>query len=128
MKFHHIGYLTNNFKKTTNEFKKIDYIKTTNVINDNILKVKVQFIKNKKNLIEIVKPYKNNYGLQKIIQRKNYAYHFAYKIKNISQVIKKLKKKKFKVIVNSVPAKAFKNKEVAFLKMNDGFIIELIES
>ena len=128
MKFHHIGYLTNNLKSTINEFKKINYTKKTNIINDNILKVKVIFIKNTSNLIELVKPHKKNYGLLKIIQNKNYAYHFAYKVKNINESIKKLKKMKFKIIVNPVPAKAFKNKKISFLKMKDGFIIELIES
>ena len=128
MKFHHIGYLTNNLKRTINEFKKINYAKKTNIINDNLLKVKVVFIKNTNNLIELVKPYKKNYGLIKIIKNKNYAYHFAYKVKNINKSIKKLKKMKFKIIVNPVPAKAFKNKKISFLKMKDGFIIELIES
>tara|TARA_B100000700_G_C14820090_1_gene749465 strand:- start:492 stop:878 length:387 start_codon:yes stop_codon:yes gene_type:complete len=128
MKFHHIGYLTNNLKSTINEFKKINYAKKTNIINDNLLKVKVVFIKNTNNLIELVKPYKKNYGLIKIIKNKNYAYHFAYKVKNINKSIKKLKKMKFKIIVNPVPAKAFKNKKISFLKMKDGFIIELIES
>ena len=128
MKFHHIGYLTNNLKSTINEFKKINYTKKPNIINDNILKVKVIFIKNTSNLIELVKPHKKNYGLLKIIQNKNYAYHFAYKVKNINESIKKLKKMKFKIIVNPVPAKAFKNKKISFLRMKDGFIIELIES
>ena len=128
MKFHHIGYLTNNLKSTINEFKKINYAKKTNIINDNLLKVKVVFIKNTNNLIELVKPYKKNYGLIKIIKNKNYAYHFAYKVKNINKSIKKLKKMKFKIIVNPVPAKAFKNKKISFLRMKDGFIIELIES
>ena len=42
-------------------------------------------------------------------------------------ILKKLKKK-FKIIVNPVAAKAFKNKKVAFIKLKDGFIIELVES
>ena len=128
MKFHHIGYLTNNFKKTLNEFKKFNYKKKSNVINDQILKVKVQFIQNKNSLIEIVKPHRNNYGLINILKSKNYAYHFAYRVKNINYILNVLKKKKLKIIVNPVPAKAFNNKKIAFLKMNDGFIIELIQS
>ncbi len=128
MKFHHIGYLTNNIKRSIIDFKKINYQKKTNIINDNLLMVKVIFIKNSNNLIELVKPHKKNYGLLKILKNKNYAYHFAYKVNNIYQSIKKLKKKKFKIIVNPVPAKAFKNKKISFLKMKDGFIIELIES
>ena len=128
MKFHHIGYLTNNLKSTIKQFKKINYKKKGKQINDNVLKVKIQFIKNKNNIVELVMPYKNNYGLLKILKMNNYAYHFAYKISDIYKTIKTLKNKKLKLIVNPISAKAFKNKKVAFLKMKDGFIIELIES
>ena len=76
----------------------------------------------------MVKPYKENHGLNKIAKRKNYAYHIAYRVKNLNKSIKKLRKNKFKLLVNPVPAKAFNNKNVAFLKMKNDFIIELIES
>ena len=128
MKFHHIGYLTSDFKTTIKEFGKINYLKKGLTINDKLLRVKIQFIQNSNNLIELVKPYKENHGLNKIAKRKNYAYHFAYKVKNLNKSIKKLRKNKFKLLVNPVPAKAFNNKKVAFLKMKNDFIIELIES
>ena len=128
MKFHHIGYLTNNFKKSIKEFKQINYVKKGNVITDNILLVKIQFISNSNNIIELVNPFKKNYGLIDFIKKKNYAYHFAYKVKNLHREIIKLKRKKFKLIVNPIPAKAFINKKIAFLKMKNDFIIELIES
>tara|TARA_B100000579_G_C22518603_1_gene705072 strand:- start:277 stop:663 length:387 start_codon:yes stop_codon:yes gene_type:complete len=128
MKFHHIGYLTTNFKTSIKEFGLIKYFKKGRMINDKLLKVKIRFIRNSNNVIELVKPYKNNYGLNKIAKRKNYAYHFAYKVNNLSKSIIKLKKNNFKILVNPVPAKAFNNKKVAFLKMKNGFIIELIES
>ena len=128
MKFHHIGYLTKNISKTFNNFKKIDYKKKGNLFNDKILMVNIQFIQNGRNLIELVKPFKNNKGILEYLRRKNYAYHFAYKVINLENSIKKLKKNGYKVIVNPVPAKAFNNKKIAFLKMKDDFIIELIES
>lgn len=128
MKFHHIGYLTNNINNSLMEFKKIHYKKKGNLVNDKNLHVKIQFIKNANNIIELVKPYTSNYSLLKIIKNQNYAYHFAYKVKNLNKNINNLKKKGFKVIVNPVPAKAFNNNKIAFLKMKNGFIIELIES
>ena len=128
MKFHHIGYLTKNFKKSIKEFKEISYVRKGKIITDNILQVKIQFISNSNNIIELVKPFKKNYGLVNFIKKKNYAYHFAYKVKNLHKEIIKLKKKKFKLIVNPVPAKAFNNKKIAFLTMKNSFIIELIES
>ena len=128
MKFHHIGYLTLNLKNSFNEFKHLNYSKKGKLINVSKLRVKIQFIKNSSNLIELVNPYRDNYGLFNLIKKKNYAYHFAYKVKSIEKSIKILKKYRFKLIVNPTPAKAFNNKKVAFLKMKNSFIIELIES
>lgn len=127
MKFHHIGYLTNNLKVSTNDFKRLNYKKMRKPIVDNNLKVKIQFLKNRNNIIELIKPSLNNYGLIGILKKKNYAYHFAYKVKNLEKSIFQLKKK-FKLIVNPTPAKAFNDKKVAFFTISDGFIIELIQS
>tara|TARA_B100000989_G_scaffold228718_1_gene175690 strand:- start:281 stop:664 length:384 start_codon:yes stop_codon:yes gene_type:complete len=127
MKFHHIGYLVNNFNSAIKNFKKCNYKKKKSIIIDNNLKVKIQFLVNGNNLIELVKPHKNNIGLLSLLKKKNYAYHFAYKVKNLDKTLVRLKKN-FKIIVNPVPAKAFNGKKVAFLKMKNDFIIELIQS
>ena len=127
MKFHHIGYLTNSLRTSTSNFNNLSYKKIGKPIIDNSLKVKIQFLKNRSNIIELIKPNPNNYGLINILNKKNYAYHFAYKVDDLEKTISKLKKK-FKIIVNPTSAKAFYNKKVAFLTMSDGFIIELIQS
>ena len=93
---------------------------------DNVFNVKIQFIKSQTSIIELIKPNKSNIGLINILRNKNYAYHFAYKVKNIDDTIIKLKKK-FKLIVKPTSAIAFNNKRVSFFKMKNGFIIELIE-
>ena len=127
MKFHHIGYLTNDLRLTTNNFKKLKYKKFKKLIIDKNFKVKIQFLKNNHNIIELIKPDSNNYGLIEFLKKKNYAYHFAYKVKNLNKTISILKKS-FKLIINPVSAKAFNGKKVAFLAIQDGFIIELIQS
>ena len=127
MKFHHIGYLVNNFNSAFKNFKKCNYKKKKSIIIDNNLKVKIQFLVNGNNIIELVKPHKNNIGLLSLLKKKNYAYHFAYTVKNLDKTLVRLKKN-FKIIVNPVPAKAFNDKKVAFLKMKNDFIIELIQS
>ena len=127
MKFHHIGYLTDDLRISITDFKKLSYKKFKKPIIDSNFKVKIQFMKNKNNIIELIKPSPNNYGLINLLKKKNYAYHFAYKVNNLEKTIFKLKKK-FKLIVNPTPAKAFNNKKVAFFTISDGFVIELIQS
>ncbi len=127
MKFHHIGYLTDDLRISITDFKKLSYKKFKKPIIDSNFKVKIQFMKNKNNIIELIKPSPNNYGLINLLKKKNYAYHFAYKVNNLEKTIFKLKKK-FKLVVNPTPAKAFNNKKVAFFTISDGFVIELIQS
>lgn len=70
MKFHHIGYLTLSLKNSFSEFKYLNYSKKGKLISDSKLKVKIQFIKNNSNLIELVNPYNDNYGLFNLIKKK----------------------------------------------------------
>ena len=126
MKFHHIGFLTENINSTFNEFKALNYKKEKKLFVDNVFNVKIQFIKSQTSIIELIKPNKSNIGLNNMLGNKNYAYHFAYKVKNIDDTIIKLKKK-FKLIMKPTSAIAFNNKRVSFFKMKNGFIIELIE-
>ena len=126
MIFHHIGFLTSNIKNSLSEFKMLSYKKEKKLFVDNFFNVKIQFIILNKNIIELIEPNKSNIGLMKMLKNKSYAYHFAYKVENIDKEIIKLKKK-FKLIVKPTPAIAFMNKKVSFLKMKNGFIIELIE-
>ena len=127
MKFHHIGYLTTNFQKTVKEFSLIKYKVNSKIIDDRRFKVKILFIKNSFNRIELIKPYNNNIGLKKLIKKKILSYHFAYTSKSFTHDYNKLKKR-FKLIVNPTPAKAFNGRLVCFLKMKNDFIIEIIES
>jgi methylmalonyl-CoA/ethylmalonyl-CoA epimerase len=126
MIFHHIGFLTTNIRDSLSEFKMLNYKKEKKLFVDNIFNVKIQFIRSNKNIIELIKPNKSNKGLMKMLKDKNYAYHFAYKVKNIDNEIIKLEKS-FKLIVKPTRAIAFNNKKVSFLKTRSGFIIELIE-
>ena len=126
MIFHHIGFLTTNIRNSLSEFKMLNYKKEKKLFVDNIFNVKIQFIRSNKNIIELIKPNKSNKGLMKMLKDKNYAYHFAYKVKNIDNEIVKLEKS-FKLIVKPTRAIAFNNKKVSFLKTRSGFIIELIE-
>ena len=70
MKFHHIGYLTDLFNKSYENFKILKYKKKGKIINDDLLQVKIQFLKNlDNNLFELVKPYKKNIGLNNLLKK-----------------------------------------------------------
>ena len=126
MKFHHIGYLTNNIQKTSQEFFFLN-LKKKKIIKDNKFKVDICFLEGKDIVIELIKPHKTNYGLANLKKKGNITYHIGCKSKKFNNDFKRLSKK-FKIIVKPTKAIAFKNKRVAFLKKRDGYIIEIIEN
>ena len=77
MKFHHIGYLTNDLRISITDFKKLSYKKIKKPIIDSNFKVKIQFLKNKNNIIELIKPSPNNYGLINILKKKKLRVSFC---------------------------------------------------
>jgi len=126
MKFHHIGYLTNDIHKTSQEFFFLN-LKKKKIIKDNKFKTDICFLEGKNVVIELVKPHKKNYGLVNLKKEGKIAYHIGCKSNNFNNDFRRLSKK-FKIIVNPTKAIAFKNKRVAFLKKKDGYIIEIIEN
>ena len=77
MKFHHIGYLVNNFNSAIKDFKKFNYKKKKSIIKDNNLKVQIQFLENGNNIIELVKPNKKNIGLLSLLKKKKLCIPFC---------------------------------------------------
>lgn len=123
---HHIGYLTDNIHKTSNEFFFLN-LRKRRIIKDKKFKTDICFLDGENLSIELIKPHKNNYGLIKLKKKGSIAYHIGFKSSNFIKDYKKLSKK-FQTIVKPTKAIAFKNKRVAFLKKKDGYIIEIIEN
>ena len=122
---HHIGYLTDNIKKSSKDFSYLN-LKRRKIIKDNKFKIDICFLHGKNLIIELIKPHKNNYGLKKFKKKGSIAYHIGFKSNNFFKDYKKLSKK-FKTIIRPTKAIAFNNKRVAFFKKKDGYIIEIIE-
>ena len=129
MKFHHLGIFVSNIKKGEDFFNSLIKIKkTSKMINDKKLGVKVKFLYDNKNICyELIAPLGPNNPVSKVLKNKtNILNHVAYKVKNLNQAISYMRKKNCAPITKPMFAKAFKRKVIFFLTPLN-FIIELIE-
>jgi len=129
MKFHHLGIFVPNIKRGEKFFRSLIKIKkTSKIINDKKLGVKVKFLYDSKNVCyELVAPFGSKNPVSKVLSKKaNIINHIAYKVKNLNQAITYMRKKNCAPITQPMLAKAFKKKVIFFLTPLN-FIIELIE-
>ena len=129
MKFHHVGIFVANIKSGENFFKSLIKInKTSKIINDKNLGIKVKFLYDNKNICyELVAPLGIKNPVDKVLKkRSNIINHIAYKVKDFNRALIYMRKKNCAPITQPMLAKAFKKKVIFFLTPLN-FIIELIE-
>jgi catechol 2,3-dioxygenase-like lactoylglutathione lyase family enzyme len=129
MEFHHIGIFVDNIQKGKNYFKNILAIKkSSKIIYDKNLKVKILFIYDQNNVCyELVAGYGKNNPVDNTLNKKiNLINHLAYKTNKFDDMIKKFKIEGNLQITKPKKAIAF-NKRVVFFLTKLGFIIEIIE-
>ncbi len=130
LKFHHIGIFAKNINKAEKiMLKTLSLKKTSKIIKDKTLKVKVRFYKDKRNICyEIIEPYgANNPVKGSLLRKTNILNHIAYKTSDLGETIKNLKQQNYLQISEVAYSQAFKKKIVFFLTPLN-FIIELIQS
>ena len=130
MRFHHIGIIVHNLKLGENHLKSFSNVKRiSKMIVDKNIGVKILFLKSKNHpLIELVAPFNKSSPISLSLKKNvNLINHIAYKSKNFSYDIKKLKNKGMLQITKPISAKAFKGKQVVIFLNKLNFIIELIE-
>lgn len=131
MKFHHLGIFVKNLDFGEKELRHLVNIKkSTKIIKDKNLGIKVKFFYTEKNLCyELVAPYGENNPVSKVLEsKKNTLNHIAFKTKNFNKKILEYRKLGYAPLQPALPAKAFGNKKVIFFLNHINLIIEIIEN
>ena len=130
MKFHHIGIAVQDLKKANIYFKTLFQIKkTSKVFKDKNLKVNVQFLMEKKNIVyEIIEPASKKSPISGALkENRNILNHVAYISENFDLDCKKMRNNGAIPIGVATPAVAFKNKKIQFFYTKLKFLFEMIE-
>ncbi len=130
MIFDHIGIFVHSIPLGRKFFEKTLTIKKkSKIIKDDNLRVKIQFLYDKKNIrYELISGLGKNNPVDNTLNKNvNIINHIAYRTNKFEKIIKSMKAQGNLQISQPKNAKAFRNKKVVFFLTKLGFIIELIE-
>ena len=131
MLFHHLGIFVKSIDKSSIIFSRdLKVQKTSEIIVDEDLQVKVQFFKDQNGITyELVEGIgKKNPVINTLEKNKNILNHVAYTSKEFDNQLKKLNNYGYVNISNISRSVAFNGNRIVFLLSPLNFIIELIEN
>lgn len=128
MKVHHIGYAVKDINVAIEKFVNLGYEQTCDVCCDSYRNVKICFVQNGNECVELVAPNGEKTPVDGVLKLNGATpYHICYEVQNIDGAIENLKKQKFIVMQKPAVAPAIQNCKVAFLYNKDIGMIELVE-
>ena len=129
MKVHHIGYAVRDINISAEEFEKLGYKKYSEIVEDSVRSVFIQFMEKDGYLIELIAPLNDKSNVCAILKKTGSSpYHFCYEVQNIDIEIENLLNTGYVLIEKPCEAVAIANKKVAFLYNKDIGILELLEN
>lgn len=128
MKLHHIGYAVHKIKESIDSFMLMGFEPCGEIVDDDIRKVKICFMKNGDSLVELIAPLNEKSPVSQWLNKNGCSpYHLCYESYNINEDIKYLKDNGAKEISRPLEAPAINGNLVAFLYLSTVGIIELVE-
>lgn len=129
---HHIGYAVADLQMSIDMYRRMGWYQSTQVYEDNGMKVKIAFMVNKLDgsCIELIAPLGASSPVSDILlHNKNVSlpYHICYETDDMERSLSVLKRRGFMMVKNLSPAVAFDNRMVAFLLNKSVGMIELVE-
>jgi methylmalonyl-CoA/ethylmalonyl-CoA epimerase len=126
----HIGIVVKSLEAGIEYWEKIfGYKQMTKVVINTRQKVKVVFLTKENSLIvKLIEPTDETSPIYRIARKGGGLHHIAFRCKEISDEITRLKSLGLRLITNPEPGEAFENNQIAFLLGHQALNIELIDT
>lgn len=126
----HIGIVVKSIEEGISYWEKVfGYRQMTEMVINTRQKVKVVFLtKDKSLLIKLIEPTDETSPVYKYAIKGGGLHHLAFRCKDMSEEIIRLKNLGLRVISNPQPGEAFEDNQIAFLLGNQALNIELIDT
>lgn len=131
MKFHHIGYVTDNIEATAEIFKQNMGYELSPIVEDDIQRTYIAFLtKAGEPTIELVAPIDEKSSVNKKLKKNGVSpYHVCYEVVDINQTFDDLTEKQgFIPLFRPVEAKAFDNRLICYFYKQEVGYIEILEN
>lgn len=126
----HLGIVVKSIEEGIAYWEKVfGYKQMTEIVINTRQKVKVVFLTKENSLIvKLIEPTDETSPIYRIARKGGGLHHLAFRCKEISEEITRLKSLGLRVITNPQPGEAFENNQIAFLLGDQALNIELIDT
>jgi methylmalonyl-CoA/ethylmalonyl-CoA epimerase len=126
----HLGLVVKSIEQGIEYWEKVfGYKQMTEMVINTRQKVKVVFLSKENSLlIKLIEPTDETSPIYRIARKGGGLHHLAFRCKEISEEITRLKSLGLHVITNPQPGEAFENNQIAFLLGDQALNIELIDT
>lgn len=126
----HIGIVVKSIEPGISHWERVfQYKQMTQIVVNTRQKVKVVFLtKTDSTMIKLVEPIEETSPVYSFAQKGGGLHHLCFKCDDLDDEIARLKSMGFKVINNPAPGEAFENENIAFVYVQQGLNIELIDT
>jgi len=126
----HLGIVVKSIEEGISYWEKVfGYKQMTEIVINTRQKVKVVFLMKENSLIvKLIEPTDETSPIYRIARKGGGLHHLAFRCKEISEEITRLKSLGLRVITNPQPGEAFENNQIAFLLGDQALNIELIDT
>jgi methylmalonyl-CoA/ethylmalonyl-CoA epimerase len=126
--FHHVGVACTAIEDEAERFRPLGYRIDGAAFEDPVQGVRGMFLMGQSPRLELLQPLAGADGgvLAPWLARGAKLYHLAYVADDLSVAIDRFRAQDAKLVVPPVPAVAFDGREIAFLMLRNGVLVELI--
>ena len=125
--FHHIGYASKDIEKEQKYFELLGFKQESEIFIDESQGIRGVFLKNSDQRIELLENLPGSKTLDVLLKKGIHMYHLAYIVENLYDTIDFFRNQKAILIRKPMESVAFNKKQICFMCLANGLIIELIE-
>lgn len=127
--FHHIGIACRDIAKTQAFYLQMGYTASP-IVEDPLQHVRISFLeKDGAPRLELLEPLDEKNPVARTLATAGVSpYHMCYEVQDIEAAIADLRRQRFLLVNDPVPACAMENRRIAFLYQKNNGLIELVEA
>jgi methylmalonyl-CoA/ethylmalonyl-CoA epimerase len=128
MTFHHVGIAVASIATAAVSYEQALGLKLEGpIVQDETQRVRVAFVPTgPASYIEFVEPMDDTSPVSRIVKRGGGPYHVCYVVRELEDAIEQVIRSGGRLVSGPVPAKAFHNREIAFVYTPDRSLVELL--
>jgi methylmalonyl-CoA/ethylmalonyl-CoA epimerase len=128
VRFHHLGIATRSLAKEVDSYSHLGYEPEGGEFQDDHQGIRGLFLAGGGPRLEILEPIEGSKTLEPILLRGLKCYHHAYEVEEMEVSMSALQEERALIVRAAAPAIAFGGRRVAFMMLQNRWMVELIDA